>query len=176
MNKLIAKYNEYKGLSIKDRANYRVDQSLMFCLNRNKLEWFLTGELGDTFQENDSITPTNYPVIFSCIYRNHKKNPDLKIDEKFVSAIESLLNGSPIRVYFGINALKYQTEYQKRGIATFNINNIKIYELARNAIKKNEEKLKEITMYEGKTREDKMYGYIKECSEQIENNSGNKIL
>ena len=99
-----------------------------------------------------------------------------KIDEKFVSAIESLLNGSPIRVYFGINALKYQTEYQKRGIATFNINNIKIYELARNAIKKNEEKLKEITMYEGKTREDKMYGYIKECSEQIENNSGNKIL
>lgn len=176
MSALIDKYNEYKGLSRIDKANYKVDQSLKFCLNRNNLEWFLTGELGDTFQSDDSITPINYPVIFSCIYRNHAKTPELKIDEKFIEAVIRLLSGAPIRVYFGINALRYHTYYQKQGLATFEIKDIKIYELAKEAIKKNEEQLKILSIYEGKNHEDKMYGYIKECGEQIENNSGNKIL
>ena len=149
MSNLINKYNEYKGLSVSDKANYKVDQSLKFCLNRNKLEWFLTGELGDTFQSDDAITPINYPVIFYCLYRNHKNNPELKIDEKFIESVTRLLGGAPIRVYFGINALNYQAYYQKQGIATFEIKDKRIYELAKEAIKKNEEQLKNLSIYEG---------------------------
>ncbi len=176
MSDMIEKYNNYRNLSASDKANYAVDQRLMYYLSNDRLEYFLTGEFGDTFKMDDSPTPINYSVVFSALYRNHLKRPDLNINSKFIAAVKKLLQGSPMQVYFGINALRYQTYYEKQNIATFKISDISVYELAKSAIHNNEEQLRHISAFEGQLHEDRMLGYMRDCSEQIENNTGYKIM
>ena len=66
--------------------------------------------------------------------------------------------------------------FEKENIATFKITNKEIYELAKEKINNHREELQRMHTLEGKLYEDKLYGFIKECGEEIYKNIGVRIM
>ena len=154
------------------------------CIKYNSVDSYLFGRNGcfikeDPRQENSSHA-YNYAVYI--LNKVNKENPNLKLPDKYLSAIEKELNKEDlgrIDIYAIFKCILAQLTLENKKMASFTIQNDEKINLLNGLKQKFEEyqdALKNCDYAEGDMYADGLYGYINDKNDEYFKETGARIL
>lgn len=125
---------------------------------------------------NDIPTDFDY-VLRVCIYRYYKQSMDQSIPEKFKDALIQMLNSKDVKtVWCAYTMLWFQCFNEAEGDAAFSIIDDKLITITHDALHTNKDELEKCFIWEGRKRENGLWGDIEKSNAFLRNKYGRNFL
>lgn len=176
-NDLRENFNVQKDLSYLERKNIQADNYLLFSISQGTFKQFVSIGMESkkaNIEESNSIG--NVRFILETIYRVYLKKPNLHIDKLFENTLIEMLNGNFYDFYAAMDTIKFHLQYESTGKAPFKLKNDEMYKVLKSAILKNYEYIDHKMYYAGRNYENGLLGYVENLNNEVEKNTGHKIL
>lgn len=183
MNDYKKMLEEQKNKTNRERVDYQynqkrefIEKQLLRFIKNDALYLFVAGGAGTRFVDEDDLAFTNAGIVLNAIYNIYIKYPELNIDNLLENALIILLQGEIGYVYTALNTIDTQLYNEKRKTAPFKLDNPELFFAIKESVQKNIDTLKNLGIYKGKLYDRKLYGYVEDLDQKIEEQKGIKIL
>ncbi len=157
---------------------------LQIAIEKDCINDYLVGRLGFRVKEDPNSDHTHHAFDYGVLVYNevNKEQPELKLANKFVEALEKELSNEEIRdiyLYSVFRCVLAQLRLEREEKATFNLSvedKEKLFGMLKEKIELMKEKLQQSEYAEGELYKDGLYGYINDANNEYFNKTGNKII